>query len=177
MRNLFLKFKKEILLVAVTAIVSIGASYYYFNSPSVKVSYPFIIKADKSKTSFACTGLVYSIVYANDGPTYQNKSISGELKTKSKDLDKLALELKGDTLELNTVAAIEHGNVTSESYKITQNSNDRLTAIIDLSNETGVRRISIFVLNKDTGLAVWNETADNFPAKSPYGSSEYFHCL
>ncbi len=118
---------------------------------------------------------MFSIVGAHDGPVYQDKGIFGELKTKSEDLDKLAIEIKGDTLELNTSAAVEHGNATSEPYQITQNSDDRITAIS--SNKNGVRRISIFILNKDTGLAVWNETADNFPAISPYGSSEYFHCF
>lgn len=147
--------RKQILFFLFIGFIFGGAVGYYFKQSSYNYYYPPAASSVNTRldSGLSCESIVSSslLVYKQG----ENKSIQGDIE---KGTDKIAVKLDGDKLSFLTQAAVGAGVTGGDEFRVLQNTNKYLTAIE--THDLG--GVDSFVLNKETGKAVWSKSRSNY---------------
>lgn len=168
--------KKMIIIwsVVVVIIASSLSALIGYNIKPTKIVVPYPIAIKHYGDSYACEGLTTSTSFANKENLGNGNGVIVDSGTKN--VDRLAIKIDGENLQFVTGASVQIGETNSPPLNILQNDDKRLIAV-DLAKPDSNRAINVFILNKENGLAAWQETETNYVLTgNPSGYTEYFVC-
>lgn len=162
--------------LTLSIILSIASALivYVYKPNLVKVDYPFSFS--HYGNSYACEGLVIGVAQSDPDKYKISPSTKGiSIETSTKNLDKVAIEIDGNSLKFTTQANIQVGDTQGRPMQIIENSDKYLVAAD--RNDVGVKSYDIFTLNKTSGVALWTENQMiGFPSEDPSGFTQYLIC-
>jgi len=160
--------RKEIFLFLFIGFIIGGAVGYYFKQSNYKYYYPPSSYSDARLTSgISCESIVSSVLIVDKG---ENKTIEAEIL---KGTDKIAVKLKDNKLYFLTSAAVGAGSTEGDEFTIIQDNKKYLTAY----GEYNFGGMDTFVLNKETGKAIWSKSQPNYlVANDVENQSFLFNC-
>jgi len=162
---------KNYLIIAALLVGFIfgGAVGYYSKQSNYKYYYPPSSYSDPRLTSgLSCESIISSSLLVNKQE--ENKTIQGNIE---KGTDKIAVKLNGDKLSFLTQAAVGAGVAEAPGLQVIQNTSKYLVAY----GEFPFGGMDTFVLNRETGKAIWSKTQPNYlVANDVENQSFLFNC-
>jgi hypothetical protein len=118
----------------------------------------------------SCEALLFSAIHGEE---------KGRLKGMvAKGTDNLSIEMKDNkTLLMMTVASVKAGITEPRTFAILKNTEKELTAISYEEPLLKGQTVNVFILNKETGLAIWSKNSTSFfTSKVPDAQIMYLKC-
>lgn len=142
------------LFIIILAIFLVGGiSGYYIKPSKTEFYYPPSSYSDESLTTgLSCESIASNLLVVKNE---KNKTIESEI---IKGTDKMSVKLKNNKLQFLTSAAVGAGMTEGDELTIIQNNSKYLTAY----GEFTYGGMDSFVLNKETGKAIWSKSQPNY---------------
>lgn len=140
-----------LIILALFLIGGIGG--YYIKPSKIEFYYPPSSYSNaRLTTGINCESIVSNLLIVK---SEKNKTIESEI---IKGTDKISVKLKNNKLKFLTSAAVGSGVTEGDEMTIIQNNNKYLTAY----GEFTYGGMDSFVLNKETGKAIWSKSQPNY---------------
>lgn len=135
---------------------------------TIKIKYPSTNNVS-ALSSLSCNAVMYAGIWGElDG-------IEGQIE-EAKDI--LAIKIKDDeTMLLITKASVEVGIAEPAEFQIVKNDKEVLLAVEYHESALGSPSLGTFILNKETGLAIWTRNEPTYMLLGkPVTQSHYLIC-
>lgn len=152
--KIFLSRRKIIILgLFMFFVISGFVAGYFLMSLHRNFYYPPSSYSEAGLASgLSCESIVSSVLTVNKG---ENKTIEAEIL---KGTDKIAVRLKDKKLYFLTSAAVGAGSTEGDALQVIQDNSKYLAAY----GEYPYGGMDSFVLNKETGKAIWSKSQPNY---------------
>ncbi len=141
------------------SLVIVGSMIIWNNSKSksINLPYPYIYASQGSNARYYCEALLGTFIHSpSKNLGLIKKGIHAEV---FKATDKISIKIEGNKMLFLTYASFEAGDTANENpYNIIYNDAHKILAIDQIESNLIV---SIFTLNKDTGIANWSKIKPN----------------
>lgn len=164
---------KIVLLLFVTAVTSVIATYFFFPHKATISVFPWDLKDSKN---FACSTKIGGVFFPRQNyGDHTFEKVDGELLTK--DSTKMAIQIDGKTLKMITATSVEVGMTEPAQLIIVRENDKELIAVDPESDVLLDKGVGTFVLNKKKGLAVWTKSKPSFFGNEmPEVQAYYMEC-
>jgi len=159
--------------ILVTLIISIlvGFGVYYYKPTQTYTTIPFSTKILNTH-SISCEAILSSYIWGAN--TIREE---GKIKASvSKGTDKIAIEMDDDRLYFLSSASQQTGTARGVEWNIVKNTDKKTVAIL-FNSENTFPNYNLFILNKETGIAIWTKSREDYIASdNPDTQSYYLIC-